>query len=283
MSKCFVFLIYFIGATVCSAQKFSSCIDSLDSKKYLLEVKQLDQFVKRFNDEENLITGQENTLLEIAAKRKNLITYQTERKKILLTLFNLKDSSFFSNSVVDFINFVGDDTNHVFISYYDAGWYATVNCSMTYKGKNKNVILTLENEGNKKQGFKWVIAAVKSDFINISVPQKDSTKFISPMNHELGFMDLYNVFLDSRNIPQYTQNSFSPDDLSIFLFLVKNGDIKYVKVESIKYHFLQVKNWRFTVDYFNRPDINSGWLISSLAKASDTEKLIYKKLTLSLK
>ncbi|MEI6050939.1 MAG: hypothetical protein WCS03_18775 [Bacteroidota bacterium] len=60
--------------------------DSLSSTKFLLEVKQLDQFFKRFNNEENISTGEEKSFNEIARARKNPIAYQTERKKMLLFL-----------------------------------------------------------------------------------------------------------------------------------------------------------------------------------------------------
>lgn len=283
MIRSLLFFILINAAITGSAQNFSSFIDSLGSKKYLLEVKQLDQFFKRFNNEENILTGNENTASEIAAKRKNLTSFQTERKKVLLSLFNLQDSSFCNKSVVDFINFTCDDTNHVSLSYYDTNWYATVNCSMIYKGKTKTIILTLKNDGNLKKGFKWVIAGVNADFLSIVPSSTDSNKFISPMNHEIGFMDLFNVFHDSRNILDYSIKIFPSDKLSIFLYLVYNGEIKYIQANSIRYHFLQIKNWMFTVECFNRSDVNSGWLISSLSKATDNDKVIYKKSILSLK
>jgi hypothetical protein len=281
--KYFTFFVSMLFTMFCSGQSVLIFIDSLETSKYLFEVKQLDQFIKRFNNEENIFTGNVKTIAEISEERKNALSYQTERKKILLTLFNLKDTSLLSNSTVDFINFVGDDTNHIAISYYDADWFATVNCTMTYKGKNQNITLTLKNEGNYRNGFKWILAGVNADFINIAASRKDTTKFISPMNHELGFMDLHSAFTDSKNIIDYTSKTFYPDNLSVFLFLVKSGEIKYIQVNAIKYHFLQVKNWRFTVEYFNRPDNNAGWLISSLVNCSDSDKMNYKKTVLSLR
>ena len=281
--KCITFLILLHLITLCSGQTVFTFKDSLDTRKILLEVKQIDQFIKRFNYEENIFNGEEKTKAEILKEKENIIAYQTGRKKILLTLFNLKDTSLFNSDAIDFINFVGDDTNHISISYYDADWYATVICTMSYKGKNQNITLTLKNEGNNKRGFKWIIAGANAIFINIGASIKDTTKFISPMNHELGFMDLYNVFSDSKNILDYTAEKYFPDNLSVFLFLVKSGEIKYVQVNSIKYHFLQVKNWSFTVEYFNRPDNNAGWLISSMIKSNENDKLNYRRTVLSLR
>jgi hypothetical protein len=97
------------------------------------------------------------------------------------------------------------------------------------------------------------------------------------MNHELGFMGLFNAFNDYENISEYAYKDFIPDDLSIFFSLVKSNEIQYVRVNSIQYHFLQIANWVFTVDYFNRASSNSGWLISAVTSISDLEKVVYKK------
>ena len=282
MKKAF-FLAFYFWITLCSAQSIASIDDITDSKRFLLEVKQLDQFIKRFNNEEDILTGNEKTAEEITANRKDFKGFQLERKKILMSLFNLGDSSLFNKTTREFVNFIGNDTDLITISYYDPDWYAAVNCTMNYKGKNFPVILTMKNEGSYKSGFKWIIESASPDFFKSTSSHKDSTKSIGPMNHELGFMGLFNVFNDAKNITEYTSKNFIPDNFSVFLFLVKSGEIKYVQVNSVKYHFLQLKNWIFTVEYFNRNDNNSGWLISSLFKVSDSEKMNYRKKNLSLR
>ena len=281
-----IFLLYFFVffTFVCTAQNLSIPISLIDNQKFLAEVKQLDQFMKRFNNKEYILTGNEKSNADILKEKENPIAFQTERKQAILSLFNFSDSNLvYNEKTVEFINYVGNDSNHIELNFFDNNWYAKVNCTISYKGKEQIVDITLKNEGNNKEGFKWVISGLNETFFNISPNRTDTSKFISPMNHELGFMDLHNAFTDSKNITDYTSKNFYPDNLSVFLFLVKSGEIKYVQVNAIKYHFLQVKNWRFTVEHFNRPDNNAGWLISSLVNCSDSDKMNYKKTVLSLR
>jgi hypothetical protein len=58
---------------------------------------------------------------------------------------------------------------------------------------------------------------------------------------------------------------------------VKNSEIKFVQVNTISYHLLQLENWLLIVDYFNRNEKNSGWLINTLLKISDEQKQAYLK------
>jgi len=50
------------------------------------------------------------------------------------------------------------------------------------------------------------------------------------------------------------------------------GQLKFKEINSVKFHFFQVKNWYFELSYFNRNDTNSGWLISNLKFVNDEEK-----------
>jgi hypothetical protein len=245
-------------------------LDSLTGKKLEFEkqVKQLDQFFERFNgtkDSEKVKTDR-----------------LSERRHALISLLNFEDSTLFNNETERFISHVLQDSNNVNIDYNDNDWYAKVNCAIKYKNKLHNIILTLKKEGNNKVGFKWVIMGVNAPFINLQPSKPDTSKFIGPMNHELDFMELHNVFNDYYNISLYAYNNFNPDVLSVFFFLIRSKEIHYIKVNSIQYQFLQIKNWFFTVDYFNRPSTNSGWLISSVSKMNDTEKMKYKQNDLYL-
>jgi hypothetical protein len=278
-----LFLLIFFSAICAGQSMFSPNIVFQDDKNFISEVKQLDQFVKRFNNEEDILTGNEKSKKEIVKEKENIIEFQEYRKRLLSSLLNHKDSNLLNKLTIDFINFTCDEANHIFIRYSDDNWFATINCKIIYKEKPKNLILTLRIDGDYKIGFKWVLVGANADFLNIEATRKDTTKFIGPMNHELGFMDLLKVFDDSKNMPEYTSKQFMPDGLSILLFLVKTKEIKYLKVDSIRYHFLQIENWIFTVDYFNRYEINSGWLISSIIKTNDTDKLRYKKTVLSIR
>jgi hypothetical protein len=53
--------------------------------------------------------------------------------------------------------------------------------------------------------------------------------------------------------------------------------IKFVAVKSICYHYLQVPDWIFTVEHFERETKNAGWLITSIRPVSPEEQLRYER------
>jgi len=274
LSLAFFFL---LSTITCYSQVLSPDLSFGDRERFVKEVKQLDQFFKRFNNREDLFTGELKSREAYLNEKKDIIQFQTERKKSLATLLNYSDSALIKNKgTVDFINYAGDDSNHVELGYYDEDWYAKVECSFKYRGQKQRVPLTLKREGNSELGNKWVIIGVDLPFISLNPVRIDTIKFISPLNHEVGFMDLFKVFRDNQNILQYTSEGFVPNQLNVFLYLIKTGELQYIGVNSIQYHFILLKNWLFTVDYFNRASNNSGWLISSVLQMDDAEKKNYK-------
>lgn len=272
-----------LNPITCFTQVLSLDASFGDRERFVKEVKQLDQFFKRFNNREDIFTGELKSRETYLNEKKDLFKFQAERKKSLLSLLNYSDSVLIKNErTVDFINYAGDDSNHVELGYYDEDWYAKVECSFKYRGLKQLMPLTLKREGNSELGNKWVIIGVDLPFISLNPVRIDTIKFISPLNHELGFMDLFKVFRDNQNILQYTSEGFIPNNLSVFFYLIKTGELQYVSVNSIQYHFLQIRNWLFTVDYFNRASNNSGWLISSVKPMDDKEKKDYRKNVLNI-
>ena len=52
----------------------------------------------------------------------------------------------------------------------------------------------------------------------------------------------------------------------------KKGNIEYVSVTDVKFHFFQVEGWYFEISNFNRWSFNSGWLISNLLHVGEADK-----------
>lgn len=63
----------------------------------------------------------------------------------------------------------------------------------------------------------------------------------------------------------------------VFYDAILNNRIKFLYVKEIKYHFLQMEKWIFTVDYFPRDALNSGWLINTMQNVSMSEMENYRK------
>jgi hypothetical protein len=146
-------------------------------------------------------------------------------------------------------------------------------------GKDQAVTLYLELEKDHL-GYKWVISKVNTTLFDPYFV-RDTTKigrFIHPMSHELDFMNLRKAFSHSDSIRQFTVKRFEPDHLSIFLYELKKGNLKFRFVNEVKFHFFQIDGWYFEVSQFNRPGYNTGWLISNLVKLNnDGEKKLLQR------
>lgn len=85
-------------------------------------------------------------------------------------------------------------------------------------------------------------------------------------------MNLHKALDDPRHIEYYASKEYSPDYLSLFFYQMKKRKLKFKEINSVKFHFLQIKNWYFELSYFNRNNKNSGWLISNLIYIEDEQK-----------
>jgi hypothetical protein len=124
-------------------------------------------------------------------------------------------------------------------------------------------------------GTKWVINKVQfAPFREqFKKDENDTTHFMHPLSHELEFLPLYRAFTEHRNIAQqYTANTFALDELTLFLYELKRGNMLFKAVNEVKFHVFQLHNWYFELSNFNRPGNNSGWLISKLMKVDDKDK-----------
>jgi hypothetical protein len=92
------------------------------------------------------------------------------------------------------------------------------------------------------------------------------------MSHELDFMNLHKAFKETENLDFYLERDYVPDMTALFVMEMKNGNLNFVSVNNVKFHVFQVQNWYFEVSYFNRNEVNSGWLISNLLRVNEKEK-----------
>jgi len=230
--------------------------------------KQVGQFVRRFNMEEDPYGKR------LVPKDKNYHNSKL-RKQMLPNLFDTYNPRTSGKLQQYFIDDVTDKNNPVFLNFLDKNWYAEVSATFIANDAEVNIILflTLEEEN---LGSKWVISNVYySYFPHLFPPTTDSVHqlyFLHPQSHELDFMNLHRALDDPAHIELYASNYYTPDYLTLFFYQMKTGQLKFKEINSVKFHFFQIKNWYFELSYFNRSDTNSGWLISNLKFVNDTEK-----------
>ena len=267
--KILLIFLFCLQLSISSAQTLLPAGQSEDETVLYAMNKQVNQFVHRFNMEEDKY----GKLL-----KKNDPRYHNNklRKKLLPYMFDEHNPRTSGKLKKFFIDDVTNKKNPVYINFLDKNWYAEV--SATFYNKHNEpvdliIFLTLEEAG---QGSKWIISNVYDTDLHRLFPAESAEKqakyFLHPQSHELDFMNLRKALNNPNNIQYYAATNFQPDFLSLFFYLMKKGELKFGNINSVKFHFFQIKNWYFELSWFNRNENNSGWLISNLKYIDENEK-----------
>jgi hypothetical protein len=229
--------------------------------------KQLSQFIKRFNNEEDR--------QGIAYDPKSKLYREPEQRRLYLKLLFDEQSIAIPQSLRT--SFIADVTNNerpAFLDFFAGDWFAEVKVAVSYNGKEEEAILfmVLEKAG---QGYKWVIDRVyfRPYAPHLRKVTKNPDNFLHPQSHELGFMNLNRVFESPATAHDFTSKNYQPPGhLDIFMYDLQRGIIKFITVNDTRFHFFQIKGWYFEVANFNRPGLNSGWLINNLVQLPAEQK-----------
>lgn len=264
-----VLITIFISIFSAPGQSFDSSGRIIDDGRFAAATKQVNQFFRRFNAEESkegdvrYNPGDEN--------------YRDEalRKSFINILFDNETSDVSNDLKREFINHVVSDTYPQYLNFHGGDWFAEVTTVFNYNGKRQDVTLFLKLQP-QGLGYEWVVENVSfPPFANaFDKPQGDDKKFLHPLSHELGFMNLKKAMLDNPKPESYTPDGYKPDYLTIFLYEIKNNRMKFETVKDTKFHFFQIDKWYFELTQFNRPGFNTGWLIANLLKLEEGDKEI---------
>jgi hypothetical protein len=191
-------------------------------------------------------------------------------------------------------------------------WYAEAVCQFVYHEDPVLANLVLRIQLNSDGSAQWVIAGIKPHFklahagslkgvrpddlvpsggVQNAKPRKaplpvivtisnlnPSRRFIQPAANETYFSELERDFANKRRLMDlFDPNFFEGPSSMPFYHAMLRGQIKFVAVKKLRYHYLQVHDWIFTVENFERATRNSGWLIASIRPASPEEQSNYVK------
>lgn len=227
----------------------------------------MNQFFRRFNGEES-VDGNIRFYPQDSLYR-NLPL----RKGFLTILFDNQTSSISPDLKNQFTKNVLSEVYPQYLVFHQLGWYAEVNTEFFFKGKREKatLIMKIQAEG---LGYEWVIDKVIFEpFKNLfNKPVGDQKAFLHPLSHEIGFMNMRRAFQDSGSPESFTTNTYEPDYLAIFLYEMKQNNLRFETVTGLKFHFFQIEGWYFEVNQFNRPGFNTGWLISNLVRLGPGDK-----------
>ncbi|SKC84012.1 hypothetical protein [Ohtaekwangia koreensis] len=265
----FAFIVLCISSYHLQAQLVG---DKDDESKLYAQTKQVNQFIRRFN-------GEEDEKGDRYYPKDKLYRNEKLRKKYLGILFDASNNGINNDLKVQFAKDVLDKAQPAILDFHGGNWFSEVHTTFTMNGKNQTVILFMELEKDHL-GSKWVISRVHADMFDPYFKRDTSKvgKFIHPLSHELDFMNLRKAFANSDSVVQFASKRYIPDHLSLFLYEIKRGNLKFKTVEEVKFHFFQINGWYFELSQFNRPGYNTGWLISNLVKVNnETEKNLLRK------
>lgn len=262
----FVLFVLIIPADVVAQSSIGSLTG--DESALYAQTKQVNQFFRRFNNEED---------------RYGVRYYPGDdqyrdndfRNTYLNMIFD-QSSTFIEPDVkMEFIEDVTREGSPKFLEFHGGSWFSEVAATFNYYGSRETMLLFLQLE-DENLGSKWVITNVYFNrFLRLFYKGEESeisNSFLHPMSHELDFINIYKAFRDKNYVEYYASQVYKPDYLSLLFYEIKNGNMSFVSVGQMKFHFFQLEGWYFELSYFNRPGNNSGWLISKLYKINETEK-----------
>ncbi|MFD2034554.1 hypothetical protein ACFSKL_07130 [Belliella marina] len=243
-----------------------------DDGRFAASTKQVSQFFRRFNGEESADGSKRYYDSDAEFRAKEL------RSKFISVLFDNETSSIQNSLKSEFLNDVLSEPLPQYVNFHKGEWFAEVETTFIFKGKKEEVTLfmKLQPEG---LGYEWVVDKISfKPFKNFfKKPEGDQKSFLHPLSHEIGFMNLRKAFQENDKPESYTPKEYEPDYLTIFLYEMKNGNLKFDNISDVKFHFFQINNWYFELNQFNRPGFNTGWLISNLVKLKAGDKEVIQK------
>ena len=265
MRSCLIVSLFLLSLTY---RSYSQVINDMqaDEDKFLARTKQVNQFFRRFNGEEDV----EGNRLYDGDKE-----YRSPklRREYLRILFDEQSKSISPDLMKEFIAFVTDRKDPHFLDFHGENWTAQVDVEFNYEGTKQNGIMFMKLE-KAGLGYKWVIDNVYfHPFEEFFIADTTYTKkFLHPMSHEIEFMNLRKIFEDKDSLQQYFIKGYKPDQMSLFLYEAGKGHLKFVTVRDVKFHFFQIPDWYFELSFVNRGGYNSGWMITNLVKYKPEEE-----------
>ena len=245
-----------------------------DESDLYAKTKQVNQFFRRFNGEEDF--KGERYYPEDAMYRNRDI-----RKTYLENLFNSENPYITDPLKQNFIGAMLDKNHPAFLDFHGGNWFAEVTTIFNFKGADTYLTLFLKIEEDTV-GSKWVITNVYFEPFTKIFADQDSLrnagqKFLHPMSHEIDFMNLVRAFESRESLENYVAWKYKPDYLTLFIYEFKQGRLAFKTITQVKFHFFQIPGWYFEISEYNRKGYNTGWLISNLMKISPDEKDILLK------
>lgn len=221
-------------------------------------VKQVEEFMARFNNEEDW-----------EGKRITEVIDSAYRTCYLRTLFDLsrfrKDNNELTESAERFIQDVirGNYQLH----FTDSLWQAKVQCKALVNRKSFDIVLCLRPHLVAPHEYVWMVTEAESSLF-ARVSGNVSHPFLSPTEHEIGFTGLLSLPTEQQvDVSRLFITGTATDHLSMLALLIKNGWIRFTSIEHVEYQFSNIPGYTFVIERIeHKKSYNTGWLITHLTK-----------------
>lgn len=267
-----------VVALMCCSEAIAQGVSYLDGNEFILaETKQVNQFFRRFN-------GEEDYNGKLYSSKDTMYRSPGLRQLYLSNLFDKLNTGMPDSLKDNFIYSVTDRYDPKYLNHRRNDWYAQVDVIIKYEDKQHPCTLFLKMERENK-GTKWVLANVYFEpfttlFKGVDYFHDNTYKpgpYLHPKSHEIKFVNLKKAFNRLDEIEKYAMNEYNPDYLTLFIYELKRGNAEFLDVKNVKFHFFQVDNWYFELSSLSRKSMNSGWLISDLMRVAEKDKEILRK------
>ena len=257
-----VCVVFFTGSSL-----FSQVLTNQQKERediFVARIKQFNEFADRFN----LKTDFDGNTADSVFKAR------MPRERMIPLLFDLNDPRI-QNSEKEYSEayirikeeFVEEVIKKNILLYkYSPGIIAEARARVIYKGEPQQIRLFLVQEIVGNNSVKWVLRSAKGDILNIFKTDTSMVRFIPPSSNETDFINLKRALEDTDYLQYYASQDYEPDFLTLFFYYIKAGIIKYEYVEEVVYHIIDIPGWYLKVKEFNRNELNSGWLITDIAR-----------------
>jgi len=259
-------LFLLLSFSIVQVQSQDIVVDPITNhKQYDFFVKQFDDFVERFNYKRDF-AGK-----EILPQAEN----GPSRQSIIASLFNHDDpridkgnSSYspeYEALALEFIQIVCRDSLHIYKN--SEAVFASAETRGKFKEETVQFKIILRQEQVGKNMLKWVIWDIEAPFL--SFLQEDTTylRFLPPSSGDLDFKELRRAMKDLDYLHYYAHEKYNYDPLSVFFYLLHEGEIEIESIQEVKYRIYDIPGWCMILKDFNRDSKNAGWLMDDLYKA----------------
>lgn len=244
---------------------------------FLYEVKVIDEFIERFNDDPTSFLRREYLRYgkPINFTRRDLVQYLFEKP--------VKPEDVL---VMKFVDQVTDSVNPQKLSFNDSNWYAEVTCNFNMAGRQVAIPLVLQVATDTDRSSRWMICGIgdapifhdAASSAGTTSAVKDQKKFISPSDYATNFLELHHILKPGfEGVNYLTPQLMESERGQKFAQLIQSGKMKFEAPGNMRFYFLQIPNYTFVVERFVRQTTHSGWLISDLIPTSTEEKVARKE------